>query len=204
MKCINCEKEITGRGKTDKCRSCAISSAMKSFYVNGGIPWNKGSDGKYISGKNNPMYGRNHSNKTKEKMATINRNRKHEKHTKETRKKISEAQRGEKHWNWQGGLSSLRIQAWHTYLYKQWRKTIFERDNYICQECGIRGGVKLNVDHYPKSFAQIMRENDIKSLDEIIECQELWDTNNGRTLCVSCHKKTPTWGKTYQYNNKLP
>lgn len=25
-------------------------------------------------------------------------------------------------------------------------------------------------------------------------CEELWDLNNGRTLCIDCHKKTETWG----------
>lgn len=57
--------------------------------------------------------------------------------------------------------------------YKQWRIAILSRDNYICQDCGQRGG-ELNA-HHIKSWAQY---------------EELrFDTNNGITLCLECHKK---------------
>ena len=34
----------------------------------------------------------------------------------------------------------------------------------------------------------------IKSVDDARKCDELWDTNNGRTLCRDCHRKTDTYG----------
>ena len=40
-----------------------------------------------------------------------------------------------------------------------------------------------------------MRDNNIKTLEEAIRCPELWDINNGRTLCNTCHNKTKRYLK---------
>lgn len=99
---------------------------------------------------------------------------------------------GNKHWNWQGGISFLGKK-----LYKQirkkrkyilWRKSVFERDKYTCQNCGQIGG-RLNADHYPTPFSTIVKENKLKNLKEMYNCKKLWDINNGRTLCEKCHGK---------------
>lgn len=62
--------------------------------------------------------------------------------------------------------------------YRRWRLAVFERDNFTCQHCGVRG-VRLHADHI-KSWA---RHPELR-----------YDVSNGRTLCVPCHMKTPTWG----------
>ena len=67
--------------------------------------------------------------------------------------------------------------------YKEWRKAVFERDDYTCQECGAMG-VRLNADHI-KPFALYP---DLR-----------FDVANGRTLCVECHRKTPTYGFNKRY-----
>jgi 5-methylcytosine-specific restriction endonuclease McrA len=79
-----------------------------------------------------------------------------------------------------------------------WRKTIFERDDYTCQMCGKRGD-RLNADHYPKALSELISEHKIRSYSDARNCSELWDINNGRTLCVPCHKTTETYAfKKYQ------
>lgn len=60
----------------------------------------------------------------------------------------------------------------------EFRTAVFKRDNYTCQLCGQRGG-RLQVDH-------------IKPYCAFPELRT--DISNGRTLCVSCHKKTDTYG----------
>lgn len=93
--------------------------------------------------------------------------------------------------NWKGGRVQLRTKIRNSKRYKLWRTTIFDRDNYTCQFCGIRGG-SLQVDHI-KPFYLILSDNQITTMKKALECHELWDLANGRTLCVPCHKTTPTY-----------
>jgi len=105
------------------------------------------------------------------------------KHSAETRLKMSEAQKGEKGSNWQGGKTKASTGIRTSARYKEWRKSVFERDNYTCQICGARNGngktIKLNADH-------------IKPLSKFPNL--IFELSNGRTLCVPCHKETPTFG----------
>lgn len=84
---------------------------------------------------------------------------------------------GEDNYNWKGGITPINTKIRNSLVYKMWRKNVFERDNYTCQICNQRGN-KLHADHikpfalYPKLRLSI---------------------NNGRTLCVPCHKKTDTY-----------
>jgi hypothetical protein len=126
---------------------------------------------------------------TEEHKAKISR--KGKKHTAETKRKMSLAHKGQKPWNYEG-KTKLNKLIRCSVAYKKWRTAIFERDDYVCQICGKRGG-KLHVDHFPKPFSLIIRENNIKSIEEALDCDELWDTKNNRVLCVSCHKETSTY-----------
>ena len=39
-------------------------------------------------------------------------------------------------------------------------------------------------------LAHILKDNNIKIFEDAEKCNELWDINNGITLCVGCHKLT--------------
>jgi len=107
---------------------------------------------------------------------------------------------GSKNPLWRGGVTKIQDTVRTCLEMSQWRKKIFVRDNYTCRLCGQWGG-KLCVDHYPIQFAQVLKDNNITTLDQALQCPQLWDTNNGRTLCVPCHKKTETYLKKI---NKTP
>lgn len=87
----------------------------------------------------------------------------------------------------------LRLAIRQLHQYRQWRSSIFKRDNYSCVLCkkGKEVSGKLEADHYPISFATIIQN--LKTVEEAISCNELWDINNGRTLCKECHKSTDNY-----------
>ena len=97
---------------------------------------------------------------------------------------------------WNKGLgtkTTLVEQIRDCSFYTKWRIEVFTRDNFTCQLCLTRGGY-LEADHI-KQFALILMENKIKSLEMAEKCMELWDIENGRTLCKRCHLKTETYAR---------
>lgn len=98
---------------------------------------------------------------------------------------------GQKSPNWKGGLTKLSQRIRTSKKYVSWRQDVFIRDNFCCVVCGDHGF--LNADHI-KPFSFIIKENKISTLQEADKCKELWDLENGRTLCVKCHKETSSYG----------
>ena len=96
---------------------------------------------------------------------------------------------------WRGGITKLQDQVRTCLEMKLWKRKILIRDNFNCIFGGKEHGNKLAVDHHPIQFAQALVDNQITTLDEAIKCTQLWDINNGRTLCIPCHKKTDTYLK---------
>lgn len=95
----------------------------------------------------------------------------------EARKAQSDRLKGDKSHFWKGGITKDSKIIRSSYDYKSWRESVFERDNHTCQLCNTRGGV-LNADHI-KPFAYFPELR--------------FDINNGRTLCLGCHKQTDTY-----------
>ncbi len=99
------------------------------------------------------------------------------------------------HYLW-NGKTPLMEQIRKCVEYFKWRSFVFERDNYTCIECNT-SGIYLHADHI-KQFAFIVKDNKIETLKQALDCVELWDTDNGRTLCKECHRKIPA----YSYDGK--
>jgi 5-methylcytosine-specific restriction endonuclease McrA len=93
--------------------------------------------------------------------------------------------------------------------YKTWRESVFKRDNYSCQECGLKSGNGHRFiihPHHKKPFSIILKEflnqysqfspmEDKDILSRLsITYSHFWDINNGQTLCKDCHKNTDTYG----------
>ncbi len=72
---------------------------------------------------------------------------------------------------------------------EKWRKAVFERDNYTCQMCHVRGNY-IEADHI-KPFAYFPEIR--------------WELSNGRTLCRKCHDSTKMSAKKMQeiYKTKI-
>jgi 5-methylcytosine-specific restriction endonuclease McrA len=161
---------------------------------------------KLLSDINRGKKGYKHSEETKKKISNANKGNKYgignkskfgKKNSEKTRKKISEANKGkhkgkECHF-WKGGISKLTPTIRASFQYRQWRSDVFTNDDYACRICGRKGG-QLEA-HHIKEFHITIEENNIKTIDEAIACSELWDLNNGMTLCKECHKKIHSGGK---------
>lgn len=89
--------------------------------------------------------------------------------------------------NWCGGKLSFYQKIRKCLKYKIWRFDIFTRDDFTCQKCGIRGG-KIEA-HHKEPFIVILKKNKIKTLEGALNCEELWNLNNGETLCGKCHPR---------------
>ncbi len=143
---------------------------------------------------NKNALGSKHSEATKARYSAMRKGKPQKggvkKHSEETKLKIAQSLKGndfakgikwsiesrqrvtknEDHLKWGG--------KWrNTPEYWAWRKQVFERDNYTCQDCGERGK-RIQADH-------------IKKYADFPELR--LDLNNGRTLCEECHKLTPNF-----------
>ena len=103
----------------------------------------------------------------------------------EQRKKMSESQKERvrkglnnlvPNWN---GIYKHNDKHIFTFEYKLWRSQVFQRDNWTCQTCGLRG-VALEAHH-------------IKSWAKYPELR--YELDNGVALCRECHKLTDNYKK---------
>ena len=85
--------------------------------------------------------------------------------------------------------------------YELWKRAVFVRDRFACQNCGARNGRKrvIESDHIV-SIAQLVRENKVNNVESARSCKALWDINNGRTLCHSCHEQTESYPTRFVQN----
>lgn len=134
---------------------------------------------------------------SEEHRKNISKSRIGKKQSKETLEKLSKIRKGKPAWNkgrkcpetsgekngsWKGGVNPENHTIRNSFEYAIWRTAVFQRDGYSCVLCGEHGG-RLNADH-------------IKPFALFPELRLALD--NGRTLCVPCHKKTPTYGRKKQ------
>jgi hypothetical protein len=89
--------------------------------------------------------------------------------------------KGENGPNWQGGITSVNRRLRASTDFKEWRKAVFERDNYTCQMCLLRSrrGQQIYLHpHHIKLFSKYPKFR--------------FEVSNGLTLCSNCHKKIHT------------
>lgn len=194
----------------------AIMEGMNKGQKNPHNPeWNKRiSESK--KGMPSSFKGKKHSEEAKEKLSKAAKNRSPEtlrkmslaqvgkKHSEErnreqslrmmghlvsedTRKKMREsARRGEYNPSWKGGITPKNEMVRSSLDYKKWRKAVFERDNHTCCLCG-------DSNYIGRGATLILNADHIKPFYLFPELR--FELSNGRTLCITCHKETDTWGR---------
>lgn len=117
-------------------------------------------------------------------------------------RKFQKSPSGSKHHWWKGGKTKLRNKIKTSRKYREWRNRIFRRDEFTCQNCRKKGGC-LHA-HHDIPMSIIIEKYSLKTISEAKECEVLWDTTNGRTLCRLCHHQTDTYGsKMLKMKEKL-
>ena len=149
----------------------------KYGFQQGHKPWNKGVA---------------HSNETKKKLSKATKKQFKEKghpfqgmlHSEESKRKMSKSRTGKsigkERWNWRGGVSSQNRLIRTSSKWRTWRKKVFERDNYTCQNknckfCGNMRGIKTLHPHHIKPIC--------------IAPELGFNVSNGVTLCQEYHMK---------------
>ncbi len=137
----------------------------------------KARKGKLI-GLENHFFGKKHTLASRRKMSLANLGRKNPTHSAYMRTRV-----GPLSSKWEGGKTSKAKLIRGSVMYREWRETVFKKDNWTCVWCGTKSGnghkVLLNADHI-KPFA--------------LYPESRFDINNGRTLCIPCHRATETFG----------
>lgn len=96
----------------------------------------------------------------------------------------SENNRGERHYNWKGGLSKLSQSIRQMTEYRKWMDAVKAKDGFKCVRCGANDNLES---HHKRPFAELLKAHGVSSRDDARRCAELWDIENGETLCVPCH-----------------
>lgn len=87
---------------------------------------------------------------------------------------------------------SLRLET--TSLYKsirtsskmfEWRIAVYKRDGNKCRICGAKSKNAHHIIH----FKELLKNSNVKTLDDAYNYEPLWDIDNGISLCIECHKK---------------
>jgi len=166
--CESCKKEFVFRGRGFKRNSHVKFCSPKCH-------------GEYLKGKPSPSLGKSWSEESRKKIRGRPSPRKGLSFP-----QVSSRMMGNKNPAWKGGVSRLQDIIRNSNKYSEWRLMVFGRDNFTCQECGLRG-VYLEA-HHIKQFSAILEKNNIKSMEDAYNCPELWDLKNGITLCKECHR----------------
>ena len=89
----------------------------------------------------------------------------------------------------------MKLKIRNTTKYLNWRIAVLKRDNFTCQICrtSVKADKSLQLEvHHPKAFDEICKENNLSTVERALECKELWNVNNGFSICYKCHKDIET------------
>lgn len=85
------------------------------------------------------------------------------------------------------GQSPLKTKIHKHKEYKIWMQHVLKKDGSRCVKCGNDDISDFEI-HHIKWFSIILRDNKITTVAQALECNDLWDINNGMTLCKKCHR----------------
>ena len=182
--CLNCGTDFERSWRKRKyCSHNCYSEAKK-----GKTAWNKGLKGIYsqelLQKMSDSRRGKHSSPTTEFRKGNVGvwlgKKRPTLKDTNSSKTMFKKGQTsGEKNYRWKGGITPEIRKIRNSTEYKEWRLKVFQRDRFTCVMCQYRSCKSRDIaaDH-------------IKPFSLFPELR--FDVNNGRTLCVACHRSLPT------------
>jgi len=100
--------------------------------------------------------------------------------------------KGENAPRWQGGKTEINKCMRTRAEFATWRKEVFVRDNYTCQECGVRCKSEMRIELHPHHIKPLARYPELA-----------YAIDNGKTLCSKCHWKLHKTERVREYKSQV-
>jgi len=97
----------------------------------------------------------------------------------------SDKTRGKNHYKWKGGCSRLNAAIRCLTENRKWMNAVKARDG----KCLVCGSTEKLESHHIVPLAVLVGVHGITNREQARECKELWDLENGMTVCARCHYK---------------
>lgn len=94
---------------------------------------------------------------------------------------------GDKSNTWKGGITSENKKQRESSQNKEWRLSVFTKDNFTCQVCFDNSGGNLHA-HHIENFS--------------VNVEKRFDVDNGITLCNNCHNPSVEGSFHYIYGTR--
>src|SRR5215212_5645084 len=84
----------------------------------------------------------------------------------------------------------LKLKIRNTTQYLNWRIAVLKRDNFTYKIChtSVKGNKGLLEVHHAKAFDDVCKENNVSTIEQALSCKELWNVNDGISVCYRFHK----------------
>lgn len=159
-----------------------------SLTLKGKVPWNKGVPQTEetikklsASAKTSPL--------SQKHMIALHEAQIGKERSIETREKQSNALRKDNSRKWFDGITKLYTQIRKHSKMVVWRNAVIKKDNYKDYYSGCIPSRENPLEaHHILPFWRILEKYNIKTLDDALNCDALWDVNNGITLLKSSHR----------------
>ncbi len=95
----------------------------------------------------------------------------------------------------------LKLKIRNTTQYLTWRLSILKGDNFTCPIChdSIKENKSLGLEvHHAKSFDDICKQNNASTVEQALQCKELWKVNNGISICYRCYSPVTNYALRLQ------
>lgn len=105
-----------------------------------------------------------------------------------TKIKMSETRRGENNPHYKDGLTGVYHNTRYSSRNNEFRGSVFQRDNFIDQMTGLPLKHDERQAHHRVAYNDILKQFKIKTFDDAMNCDALWNVDNGITMSKKTHR----------------